>query len=161
MANYYINAFYAPTTTSTVTVFSCPANSRAIIQNIQIANTAGSKNVTVTVNQASTSTNFLIAYASITGPTTCNLAEGPIILQESDTIGIASSNVSYITGTISQSLTTPSVNAEENGCALQNTLRDTLTIINQQLNPPICANLNSGVTPLVVEFNKIGALLSS
>lgn len=101
MANYYRNAFYAPTTTNTVTVYSCPANSRAVIQNIQVANTSGSKNVTVTVNQASTSTNFTIAYASITGPTTCNLAEGPIILQESDTIGIASSNVSYITGTIS------------------------------------------------------------
>jgi len=101
MANYYISKFYAPTTTSTVTVYSCPSNSRAVIQNIQIANTSGSKNLTVSINQASTSTNFVVAYASITGPTTCNLAEGPIILQESDTIGIASSNVSYISGTIS------------------------------------------------------------
>lgn len=67
----------------------------------------------------------------------------------------------YITGTISQSLTTPSVIASQNGCSLQNTLKDTLTIINQQLNPPICSHLNSGVTPLVVEFNKTGALLSS
>jgi len=101
MANYYINAFYAPTTTNTVTVYSCPANSRAVIQNIQVANTSGSTVAQVYINQASTSTNFRIAYASITGPTTCNLAEGPIILQESDTIGIASSNVSYITGTLS------------------------------------------------------------
>jgi len=100
MANYYISKFYSPTTTSTVTVYSCPANSRAVIQNIQVANISGSKNLTVTVNQASTSTNFVIAYASISGPTTCNLAEGPIILQESDTIGISSSNVSYITGTL-------------------------------------------------------------
>ena len=101
MANYYISKFYSPTTTSTITVYSCPSNSRAVIQNIQLANTSGSKAVTVTINQASTSTNFVVAYASITGPTTCNLAEGPIILQESDKIGIASSNVSYITGTIS------------------------------------------------------------
>ena len=101
MANYYRNAFYAPTTTNTVTVYSCPSNSRAIIQNIQIANQSGNKVVTVVVNQASTSTNFTVAYASITGPTTCNLASGPIILQESDTIGLASSNVSYITGTLS------------------------------------------------------------
>jgi hypothetical protein len=101
MANYYISKFYAPTTTNTVTVYSCPSNSRAIIQNIQIANTAGSTISQVYINQASTSTNFRIAYASITGPTTCNLAEGPIILQESDTLGIASSNVSYISGTIS------------------------------------------------------------
>jgi hypothetical protein len=100
MANYYKNAFYSPTTTSTVTVYSCPSNSRAVIQNIQVANISGSKTVTVTVNQASTSNNFVIAYASISGPTTCNLAEGPIILQESDTIGISSSNISYITGTL-------------------------------------------------------------
>jgi len=101
MANYYKNAFYAPTTTSTVTVYSCPANSRAVIQNIQVANISGSKTVTVTINQASTSTNFVVAYASITGPTTCNLANGPIILQESDTIGISSSNISSITGVMS------------------------------------------------------------
>jgi len=101
MANYYISKFYAPTTTNTVTVYSCPSNSRAIIQNIQVANTSGNTITQVYINQASTSTNFRVAYASITGPTTCNLAEGPIILQESDTIGIASSNVSYITGTIS------------------------------------------------------------
>jgi hypothetical protein len=97
MANYYRNAFYAPTTTNTVIVYSCPSNSRAIIQNIQVANTSGSKNLTVTVNQASTSTNFVVAYASITGPTTCNLANGPIILQESDTIGISTSSTSNVT----------------------------------------------------------------
>ena len=100
MANYYINKFYAPTTTNTITVYSCPSNSRAIIQNIQVANTSGSKDVTVTINQASTSTNFIIAYASITGPTTCNLANGPIVLQESDTIGISSSNISNITAAL-------------------------------------------------------------
>jgi hypothetical protein len=100
MANYYRNAFYAPTTTNTVTVYSCPSNSRAIIQNIQVANISGSKNLTVTVNQASTSTNFVVAYASITGPTTCNLANGPIILQESDTIGISTSSTSNVTAAL-------------------------------------------------------------
>jgi hypothetical protein len=101
MANYYKNAFYAPTTTSTVTVYSCPANSRAIIQNIQLANISGNKTVTATINQASTSTNFVIAYASISGALTCNLAEGPIILQESDIIGISTSNISNITAVLS------------------------------------------------------------
>jgi len=100
MANYYICKFYAPTTTSTVTVYSCPSNSRAVIQNIQVANTSGSKNLTVTINQASTSTNFVVAYASITGPTTCNLANGPIILQESDTIGISTSSKSNVTAAL-------------------------------------------------------------
>jgi hypothetical protein len=43
MANYYKNAFYDPTSTNTVTVYACPANSRAIIQNIQVTNESGSK----------------------------------------------------------------------------------------------------------------------
>jgi hypothetical protein len=102
MANYYRNAFYDPNTTTAVTVYNCPSNSRAIIQNIQIVNTSGSTTTQVFLNQASTSTNYLIAYASIVGPTTCNLANGPIILQESDSLSIASSpNISYTTGVIS------------------------------------------------------------
>ena len=75
--------------------------SRAIIQNIQVANISGSKNVTVIVNQASTSTNFVIAYASITGPTTCNLANGPIVLQEHDVLYIDTSVASSVSGIVS------------------------------------------------------------
>ena len=43
MANYYINAFYDPTTTAVISVYACPSNSRAIIQNIQVTNESGSK----------------------------------------------------------------------------------------------------------------------
>ena len=38
MANYYKNAFYAPTTTSVTSVYTAPSNARAIIQNIQVTN---------------------------------------------------------------------------------------------------------------------------
>jgi hypothetical protein len=49
MANFYKNAFYAPTTTAVTSVYACPSNSRAIIQNIQVTNESGSKNLKVSV----------------------------------------------------------------------------------------------------------------
>lgn len=101
MANYYRNAFYDPNTTAAVTVYSCPSNSRAIIQNIQVTNEAGSKVLKASINDSSTSTIFQIAYASITGPTICNLASGPIILEESDSLTLATTNVSYISAVVS------------------------------------------------------------
>ena len=100
MANFYKNAFYAPTTTNTVTVYSCPSNANAIIQNIQVTNESGSKIVKASINDDSTSTIYQIAYASITGPTICNLANGPVILEENDVIRLESSNVSGISATL-------------------------------------------------------------
>ena len=101
MANFYKNAFYAPTTTSVTTVYACPSNSRAIIQNIQVTNESGSKIVKARVTDSSASTSFIVAYASVTGPTICNLAKGPIILEESDSLSLESSDTSAITATIS------------------------------------------------------------
>jgi hypothetical protein len=101
MANFYKNAFYDPSTTAAVTVYTCPSNANAIIQNIQVTNESGSKILKVSINDDSVSTVYQIAYASITGPTICNLASGPIILEESDSLNLASSNVSYISAVVS------------------------------------------------------------
>lgn len=65
----------------------------------------------------------------------------------------------YITGTISQTLSTPSVNKNQNGCALEAALRDVVVITNQQLNPPSCSYLNSITQPLIVDYTRIGQLL--
>jgi|SRR6056300_1303525 len=100
MANFYKNAFYDPNTTDAVTVYTAPINARAIIQNIQITNTGGSKNLTARVTDNSASTSFIVAYASITGPTICNIAKGPIILEESDSISLETSTTSAITASL-------------------------------------------------------------
>ena len=101
MANFYKNAFYDPTVTTAVTVYTCPSNANAIIQNIQITNESGSKVVKASINDDSTSTAYQVAYASISGPTICNLASGPIILEESDSLTLATTNVSYISAVVS------------------------------------------------------------
>jgi polyisoprenoid-binding protein YceI len=81
-------------------VYTCPSNANAIIQNIQITNESGSKTVKTRVTDSSASTSFIVAYASITGPTICNVAKGPIILEESDSVSIESSTTSAITATL-------------------------------------------------------------
>ena len=101
MANFYKNAFYDPTVTTAVTTYTCPSNANAIIQNIQVTNESGSKVVKAHVTDSSASTSFVVAYASVTGPTICNLAKGPIILEENDSIAIESSTTSDISATLS------------------------------------------------------------
>jgi hypothetical protein len=94
MANIYKNAFFGGTTTAAVTVYTAPSNARGIVQNIQITNESGSKVVKAKINDASNSnTSNLVAYASITGPTICNIAKGPIILEESDALTLETDTV--------------------------------------------------------------------
>jgi len=101
MANIYRNSFYDPSGTGAESVYTVPSNSRSIVQNIQITNESGSKIVIVSVTDSSASTDYQIAYASITGPTICNLASGPVVLEEGDILKIASSNVTGISGIVS------------------------------------------------------------
>ena len=101
MANIYKNAFYDPTTTSAETVYTVPTNARAIIQNIQLTNESGTKVAKVSVTDSSSTTDYQIAYADITGPTICNVAKGPVVLEENDVLKIESSVTSGISGIIS------------------------------------------------------------
>ena len=101
MANIYKNAFYDPTTTAAETVYTVPTNARAIIQNIQLTNESGNKVAKVSVTDSSATTDYQIAYADISGPTICNVAKGPVVLEENDVLKIESSVTSGISGIIS------------------------------------------------------------
>jgi len=101
MANFYKNAFYDPTVTTAVTTYTCPSNANAIIQNIQVTNESGTKVIKTHVTDSSASTSFVVAYASVTGPTICNLAKGPIILEENDSIALETSDTSGTSATLS------------------------------------------------------------
>ena len=101
MSNVYKNAFYYPTTTAQSTVYTCNSTARAIVQNIQLTNTGGSKVVQASIYDNSASTTYLIAYASITGPTICNVAKGPIVLEENDSLLLDTTDTSGISATVS------------------------------------------------------------
>ena len=59
------------------------------------------KVVKSSVTDSSASTDYQIAYADISGPTICNIAKGPVILEENDILKIESSVTSGISGIIS------------------------------------------------------------
>jgi hypothetical protein len=101
MANIYKNAFYDPTGTIAETVYTVPSDSRAIVQNIQITNESGTKVAKVSVTDSSASTDYQIAYASITGPTICNVAKGPVVLEENDVLKIETSVTAGISAVVS------------------------------------------------------------
>ena len=101
MANIYKNAFYDPSTTDTVSVYTTPTDSRAIIQNIQVANETGSKTVKFYVYDYSANVDYLVAHGSISGPTTCNFAKGPIVLEENDILKAQSSVTSNLSAIVS------------------------------------------------------------
>ena len=101
MANVYKNAFFDPANTSPVSVYTVPSNARAIVQNIQLTNESGSKVAKVSVTDSSASTDYQVAYANISGPTICNVAKGPVVLEENDVLKIESSVTSGISGIIS------------------------------------------------------------
>ena len=100
MANFYKNSFYDPTVTTAVTTYTCPSNANAIIQNVQVTNSSGSKTFKVHITDNSATTSYIVAHAAITGPTICNIAKGPIILEESDSISLESTDTSAISATL-------------------------------------------------------------
>ena len=101
MANFYKNAFYDPTVTTAVTTYTCPSNANAIIQNVQVTNSGGSKTLKVHITDNSATTSYVVSHASITGPTICNVAKGPLILEDNDSIALETSDTSGISAALS------------------------------------------------------------
>ena len=101
MANVYKNAIYLPTTTANTTVYTCNATSRAIIQNIQFANTTGSHTISAHVFSHINSTTIQIGIDTIAAKTSINLALGPIILQERDALLLSSESTTDVRAIVS------------------------------------------------------------
>jgi hypothetical protein len=101
MSNVYKNAIYVATTTANTTVYTCNATARAIIQNIQFANSTGTHTVSAYVYSYSNSTTIKVGTNDIAAKTSFNLASGPIILQERDALLLSSNNVADITAIVS------------------------------------------------------------
>lgn len=101
MSNVYTNSFYIPTTTAQSTVYTCPTTARAIIQNIQITNHSGTHEVEAFVYDSSGSTTIEIGHTSLASKSLTNMAAGPIILEEGDSLLLATTNTANVRGIIS------------------------------------------------------------
>ena len=86
MANIYKNAF-SDLTTANTTLYTAPSDSRAIIQNIQVANDLTNNiNVDIYVHDSSVTTDYVVGHDTLGVKETTNLAKGPLILEENDYI---------------------------------------------------------------------------
>jgi len=101
MANIYKNAFYDLTTTDKTDIFTCPAGSRVIIQNIQLTNESGTTQIQVYIYDNSAATEYEIAHDSISANETLNMAKGPVILEENDVLRIEADAANVVSGMVS------------------------------------------------------------
>ena len=100
MSNIYRGILVKPTVTTSTTVYTCNATSRAIIQNIQLTNQSGTHTAEVFVYDSSTTSTAEIGHVSLGSNATENLCKGPIVLEEGDALLITVNNTA-ITGIVS------------------------------------------------------------
>tara|TARA_E500000305_G_scaffold9796_1_gene6725 strand:+ start:126 stop:455 length:330 start_codon:yes stop_codon:yes gene_type:complete len=102
VANRYKNAQFDLTTTDATDVYTCPSNSRAIIQNIHMAN-IGSGNVVVHAHlfDNSASKQFTFAKHTIAANESQSMADGTVILEENDVLRVQAASADDIEGTVS------------------------------------------------------------
>jgi hypothetical protein len=84
MANIYKNAKVDFTSTDNTTIYTCPSNARAIIQNIILNDDSGSGD-SINITLVSGANTFSLFKAqTVTGNQTLQLLDKPLILQESE-----------------------------------------------------------------------------
>ena len=100
MANRYRNAQFDLTTTDATDVYTCPEESRAIIQNIHMAN-IGSGNVVVHAHiyDSSVTTQFTFAKHTIAANESKSVSDGTVILEENDVLRVQADSADDIEGT--------------------------------------------------------------
>jgi len=102
VANKYKNANFDLTTTDATDIYTVPSESRAIIQNIQVANIGGS-NVELKgfVFDTSASRSFQFAEKTINTGTSASLNNGSIVLEENDKLQLQAATADVFEGTVS------------------------------------------------------------
>lgn len=100
MANIYKNAQFDLDVTTVVDVYTCPSNSRAIIQNIHAAN-VGTANTEIKafVYDDSASTAFQFAEHTVNSGDSRSISDGSIVLEENDKLQLQATSANVFEGT--------------------------------------------------------------
>ena len=101
MANIYKNAQFDLTTTDATDVYTVPSNSRAIIQNIHMAN-VGAGNVVIHAHlyDNSAATQYTFAKHTIAANDSQSVSDGSVILEENDVLRVQADSANDIEGTV-------------------------------------------------------------
>ena len=102
MANRYKNAQFDLNSTNKTDIYTCPSNSRAIVQNIHTAN-VGSGNVEIKafIYDNSATTSFQFAEHTVNSGNSKSIADGTVILEENDILRVQAADADKIEGTVS------------------------------------------------------------
>ena len=100
MANRYKNANFDLTTTAATDIYTVPSDSRAIVQNIHMAN-IGSGNVVVHAHiyDNSATTQYTFAKHTIAASDSQSVSDGSIVLEENDVLRVQADSANDIEGT--------------------------------------------------------------
>jgi len=100
MANIYKNANFDLTTTDVTDVYQAPADSRAIIQNIHVANVgAGNTEIKAFIYDNSATTAFQFAEHTVNAGDSRSISDGSIILEENDKLQLQAASGNIFKGT--------------------------------------------------------------
>lgn len=102
MANRYKNANFDLTTTNVTDVYTCPSNSRAIIQNIHVANVgSGNTEIKAFIHDNSASRAFQFAEHTVNAGDSKSVSDGTVILEENDKLQLQAASANIFEGTCS------------------------------------------------------------
>jgi len=100
MANIYKNAQFDLTTTAATDVYTVPSNSRAIVQNIHMANIgAGNVVVHAHIYDNSATTQYTFAKHTIAASNSQSVSDGSVVLEENDILRVQADSANDIEGT--------------------------------------------------------------
>ena len=102
MANRYKNANFDLTTTDVTDIYTVPSESRAIIQNIHVAN-VGSANTEIKafIYDNSASRAYQFAEHTVNAVNSKSVSDGTIILEENDKLQLSAASGNIFEGTVS------------------------------------------------------------
>ena len=90
---------FALANTGSNLVYTTPSDSRALIKTVQVTNEGANTLVTITSNN--TTNNFKTSIQDVTSNTHVNMIDGPLVLEESQTLSITANVANTISGVIS------------------------------------------------------------
>jgi len=100
MANIYKNANFDLSSTNATDIYTCPSNSRAIIQNIHTANVGGGNTeIKAFLYDNSATTAFQFAEHTVNSGDSKSISDGSIVLEENDKLQLQAATADIFEGT--------------------------------------------------------------
>ena len=100
MANRYKNANFDLTTTDVTDIYTTPSESRAIIQNIHVANVgAGNTEIKAFIYDNSASRAYQFAEHTVNSGDSRSISDGSIVLEENDKLQLQAASANIFEGT--------------------------------------------------------------